>query len=173
MCIRDRYTLGAATLIIPRPLLRYVLRIMGHVYRTLRFQGYDGDWQSFLKASTLSLRKLVRVMMMAWGMQESDCLLYTSTRRSPEVAIALKDMWVFLRTPTFALNGVANAIIFPGLMAVWFLAGGGQNPFSSIPEFAAFMAAPEFASFHALVLAAMIMWSAGSNMVGALSLIHI
>ena len=89
------------------------------------------------------------------------------TRRSPEVAIALKDMWVFLRTPTFALNGVANAIIFPGLMAVWFLAGGGQNPFSSIPEFAAFMAAPEFASFHALVLAAMIMWSAGSNMVGA------
>ncbi|MDD3599512.1 MAG: hypothetical protein PHS55_05240, partial [Firmicutes bacterium] len=89
------------------------------------------------------------------------------TRRSPEVAIALKDMWVFLRTPTFALNGVANAIIFPGLMAVWFLVGGGQNPFSSIPEFAAFMAAPEFASFHALVLAAMIMWSAGSNMVGA------
>lgn len=88
-------------------------------------------------------------------------------RRSPEVAIALKDMWVFLRTPTFALNGVANAIIFPGLMAVWFLVGGGQNPFSSIPEFAAFMAAPEFASFHALVLAAMIMWSAGSNMVGA------
>lgn len=72
LAVDDLYTLGAATLIIPRPLLRYVLRIMGHVYRTLRFQGYDGDWQSFLKASTLSLRKLVRVMMMAWGMQESD-----------------------------------------------------------------------------------------------------
>lgn len=72
LAVDDLYTLGAATLIIPRPLLRYVLRIMGHVYRTLRFQGYDGDWESFLKASTLSLRKLVRVMMMAWGMQESD-----------------------------------------------------------------------------------------------------
>lgn len=88
-------------------------------------------------------------------------------RRSPEIAIALKDMWVFLRTPTFALNGFANAIIFPGLMAVWFLAGGGQDPFSSIPEFAAFMATPEFASFRALGLAGMMMWSAGLNMVGA------
>lgn len=72
LAVDDLYTLGAATLIIPRPLLRYVLRIMGHVYRTLRFQGYDGDWQDFLRASTLSLRKLVRVMMMAWGMQESN-----------------------------------------------------------------------------------------------------
>jgi hypothetical protein len=39
LAVDDLYTLGAATLIIPRPLLRYVLRIMGHVYRTLRFQG--------------------------------------------------------------------------------------------------------------------------------------
>lgn len=72
LVVDDLYTLGSSTLVIPRPLLRYVLKIMGHVYRTLRFQGYDGDWESFLKVSTLSLRKLVRVMLMAWGVQESE-----------------------------------------------------------------------------------------------------
>ena len=89
-------------------------------------------------------------------------------QRSPEVAIALKDMWLFVRTPTFLLNGLANVLIFPGLMAVWFIAGGGAgNPFSEIPGFAAFMAGPELAAARALVFAAAIVSVSGLNAVAS------
>ena len=89
-------------------------------------------------------------------------------QRSPEVAIALKDMWLFVRTPTFLLNGLANVLIFPGLMAVWFIAGGGAgNPFSEIPGFAAFMAGPELAAARALVFAAAIVFVSGVNAVAS------
>ena len=89
-------------------------------------------------------------------------------QRSPEVAIALKDMWLFVRTPTFLLNGLANVLIFPGLMAVWFIAGGGAgNPFSEIPGFAAFMAGPELAAARALAFAAAIVFVSGVNAVAS------
>ena len=89
-------------------------------------------------------------------------------QRSPEVAIALKDMWLFVRTPTFLLNGLANVLVFPGLMAVWFIAGGGAgNPFAEIPGFAGFMAAPEFAAARALVFAAVIVFVSGINAVAS------
>jgi ABC-2 type transport system permease protein len=91
-------------------------------------------------------------------------------QRSPEVAIALKDMWLFVRTPTFLLNGLANVVVFPGLMAVWFIAGGGAgagNPFAEIPGFAGFMAAPEFAAARALVFAAVIVFVSGINAVAS------
>jgi ABC-2 type transport system permease protein len=95
-------------------------------------------------------------------------------QRSPEVAIALKDMWLFVRTPTFLLNGLANVLVFPGLLAVWFIAGGGAgagagagNPFAEIPGFAAFMSSPEFAAARALVFAAAIVFVSGVNAVAA------
>ncbi len=92
-------------------------------------------------------------------------------RRSPESAIALKDMWVFLRTPTFVLNGLANVLIFPGLLAVWFIAGGGGagagGPFAEIPGFTAFMASPEFAAARALAFAAGILFVSGVNAVAS------
>lgn len=89
-------------------------------------------------------------------------------QRSPEVAIALKDMWLFVRTPTFLLNGLANVLVFPGLMAVWFIAGGGAgNPFYEIPGFAAFMAGPELAAARALVFAAAIVSVSGLNAVAS------
>ncbi len=92
-------------------------------------------------------------------------------QRSPEVAIALKDMWLFVRTPTFVLNGLANVLVFPGLLAVWFIAGGGGagagGPFAEIPGFAAFMASPDFAAARALVFAAAIVFVSGVNAVAS------
>lgn len=94
------------------------------------------------------------------------------TQRSPESAIALKDMRLFLRTPTFVLNGLANVLIFPGLLAVWFVAGGGAGagaggPFAEIPGFAAFMASPEFEAARALAFAAGILSVSGLNAVAS------
>jgi len=97
-------------------------------------------------------------------------------RRSPVVAIALKDMWLFVRTPTFLLNGLANVLIFPGLMAVWFIAGGGGgagagvgvgNPFAEVPGFAPFMSSPELVAARALVFAAAIVFVSGLNAVAS------
>ncbi len=92
-------------------------------------------------------------------------------QRSPEAAIARKDMWVFLRTPTFVLNGLANVLVFPGLLAVWFVAGGGPTglggPFAEIPGFAEFLASPSFAAARALALAASILAVAGLNAVAS------
>jgi ABC-2 type transport system permease protein len=91
-------------------------------------------------------------------------------QRSPEVAIALKDMWLFARTPTYLLNGLANVLVFPGLLAVWFIAGGGAgagNPFAEIPGFAVFMASPEFAATRALVFAASVAFVSGVNAVAS------
>ena len=67
LAVDDVYTIGATALEIPRPLLRYVLRVVGHVYRNLRAQGYEGGWTDFLKSSGLSLRRLARLMLSAWN----------------------------------------------------------------------------------------------------------
>jgi hypothetical protein len=67
LAVDDVYTIGATALEIPRPLLRYVLRVVGHVYRNLRVQGYEGSWGDFLKGSGLSLRRLARLMLSAWN----------------------------------------------------------------------------------------------------------
>ena len=67
LAVDDVYTIGATALEIPRPLLRYVLRVVGHVYRNLRVQGYEGSWGDFLKSSGLSLRRLARLMLSAWN----------------------------------------------------------------------------------------------------------
>jgi len=67
LAVDDVYTIGATALEIPRPLLRYVLRVVGHVYRNLRAQGYEGSWTDFLKSSGLSLRRLARLMLSAWN----------------------------------------------------------------------------------------------------------
>ena len=67
LAVDDVYTIGATALEIPRPLLRYVLRVVGHVYRNLRVQGYEGSWSDFLKSSGLSLRRLARLMLSAWN----------------------------------------------------------------------------------------------------------
>ena len=97
-------------------------------------------------------------------------------QRSPEVAIALKDMWLFVRTPTYLLNGLANVLVFPGLLAVWFIAGGRGgvgggagvgNPFAEIPGFAAFMSSPEFAAARALAFAGAILFVSGINAVAS------
>jgi len=67
LAVDDVYTIGATALEIPRPLLRYVLRVVGHVYRNLRAQGYEGSWGDFMKNSGLSLRRLARLMLSAWN----------------------------------------------------------------------------------------------------------
>lgn len=67
LAVDDVFTVGATALEIPRPLLRYLLRVVGHVYRNLRAQGYEGDWADFLKGSGLSLRRLARLMLYAWN----------------------------------------------------------------------------------------------------------
>ena len=67
LAVDDVYTIGATALEIPRPLLRYVLRVVGHVYRNLLVQGYEGSWSDFLKSSGLSLRRLARLMLSAWN----------------------------------------------------------------------------------------------------------
>lgn len=67
LAVDDVFTVGATALEIPRPLLRYVLRVVGHVYRNLRAQGYEGGWTDFLKSSGLSLRRLARLMLSAWN----------------------------------------------------------------------------------------------------------
>ncbi len=75
LAVDNVYTIGATALEIPRPLLRYVLRVVGHVYRNLRAQGYEGGWIDFLKSSGLSLRRLARLMLSTWnsdGEREDD-----------------------------------------------------------------------------------------------------
>lgn len=88
-------------------------------------------------------------------------------RRSPEAAIAIRDMWVLFRTPSFALNALANTLLLPGLLAVWFMAGGSGNPLNEIPGFDLITSSGEFEPIRAMVMAAMLTWQAGMNMVGA------
>lgn len=89
-------------------------------------------------------------------------------QRSPEAAIALRDMRVLFRTPSFALNALANSLIFPGLLAVWFLAGSGNNSMTSgIPGLEQLLASRDTEPVRALVLSGLLVWLSGMNMVAA------
>ncbi|MCR4424577.1 MAG: DUF2384 domain-containing protein [Firmicutes bacterium] len=69
LSVGDHFTVGATALVIPRPLLKHIVRVVGHVFRSLKAQDYEGEWADFLKISTLSLRRLVRIMLEAWSEQ--------------------------------------------------------------------------------------------------------
>ncbi|MCR4427512.1 MAG: hypothetical protein NUW23_15235 [Firmicutes bacterium] len=88
-------------------------------------------------------------------------------QRSPEMACAIRDLWIFARTPSFVLNGVMNALIFPGLLVVWFLIGGSGSMFAQIPGFDAFLHDPSTVVLRALVFAAAVVWTAGIHMVSS------
>ncbi|OPZ62847.1 MAG: hypothetical protein BWY85_01947 [Firmicutes bacterium ADurb.Bin506] len=77
-------------------------------------------------------------------------------------------MRVLFRTPSFALNAVANSLIFPGLLVVWFIAGsGGSGLDSGIPGLEQLFASGQAEPIRALVLSAMLAWLSGMNMVAA------
>ena len=90
------------------------------------------------------------------------------TQRTPEVAIALRDMRVLFRTPSFALNALANSLIFPGLLAVGLFAGPGSNSITAgIPGLERLLSSQQAEPIRALVLSGLVAWGAGMNMVAA------
>ncbi|MGI6147108.1 MAG: hypothetical protein GX183_01045 [Firmicutes bacterium] len=92
------------------------------------------------------------------------------TERSAASAIALRDMRALFRTSAFALNSIANSLILPGLLAVWFLAGSGSNVFTSdIPGLETLLQSPETEPYRGLVLSGLMTLVAGMNMVAASS----
>lgn len=72
LLVDDVYTVGSTAAALPRRMLSYVWRIMGHVYRSMKARGFDGTWNDFLKLSTLNLMRLVRVFAEAWAGDGED-----------------------------------------------------------------------------------------------------
>jgi hypothetical protein len=58
--VDDVYTVGAMAALLPRRMLGYLWRMLGHVYRGMKAQGYSGDIDDFLKGSALNLMKIMR-----------------------------------------------------------------------------------------------------------------
>lgn len=65
--VDDVYTVGATVAVLPRRMLGYVWRMLGHVYRGMKSQGYTGGMDDFLKGSALNLMKLMRAFTMPSG----------------------------------------------------------------------------------------------------------
>lgn len=70
--VDDVYTVGATVAVLPRRMLGYVWRMLGHVYRGSKAQGYTGGMDDFLKGSALNLMKLIRAFTMPSGRGTPD-----------------------------------------------------------------------------------------------------